>query len=68
MPSSLKFIVAYCWKIGHDVPIVVSYYLFLSVVMSEARAQAFDGLYQALGTRDGERSIYRLAKGRERKD
>ncbi|KAL5184476.1 LINE-1 retrotransposable element ORF2 protein [Glycine soja] len=34
---------------------------------SEARAQAFDGLYQALGTRDGERSIYRLAKGRERK-
>ncbi|KAL5183942.1 LINE-1 retrotransposable element ORF2 protein [Glycine soja] len=35
--------------------------------VSEARAQAFDGLYQALGTRDGERSIYRLAKGRERK-
>ncbi|KAL5152766.1 Craniofacial development protein 2 [Glycine soja] len=35
--------------------------------VSEARAQAFDGLYQAQGTRDGERSIYRLAKGRERK-
>ncbi|KAL5166906.1 Craniofacial development protein 2 [Glycine soja] len=35
--------------------------------VSEARAQAFDGLYQTLGTRDGERSIYRLAKGRERK-
>ncbi|KAH1197968.1 Craniofacial development protein 2 [Glycine max] len=35
--------------------------------VSEARAQAFDGLYQALGTRDGERSIYRLAKSRERK-
>ncbi|KAH1262515.1 Craniofacial development protein 2 [Glycine max] len=35
--------------------------------VSEARAQAFDGLYQALGTRDEERSIYRLAKGRERK-
>ncbi|KAH1193243.1 hypothetical protein GmHk_19G054335 [Glycine max] len=35
--------------------------------VSEARAQAFDGLYQALGTRDRERSIYRLAKGRERK-
>ncbi|KAL5139739.1 LINE-1 retrotransposable element ORF2 protein [Glycine soja] len=35
--------------------------------VSEARAQAFEGLYQALGTRDGERSIYRLAKGRERK-
>ncbi|RZC03247.1 2-keto-3-deoxy-L-rhamnonate aldolase [Glycine soja] len=35
--------------------------------VSEARAQAFDGLYQALGTRDGERSIYRLAKGKERK-
>ncbi|KAL5144498.1 Craniofacial development protein 2 [Glycine soja] len=35
--------------------------------VSEARAQAFDGLYQALGTRNGERSIYRLAKGRERK-
>ncbi|KAL5148302.1 Transcriptional adapter ADA2a [Glycine soja] len=35
--------------------------------VSEARAQAFDGLYKALGTRDGERSIYRLAKGRERK-
>ncbi|KAL5146330.1 Craniofacial development protein 2 [Glycine soja] len=35
--------------------------------VSEARAQAFDGLYQALGTRDGERSIYRLAKDRERK-
>ncbi|KAL5134814.1 Craniofacial development protein 2 [Glycine soja] len=35
--------------------------------VSEARAQTFDGLYQALGTRDRERSIYRLAKGRERK-
>ncbi|KAL2947084.1 hypothetical protein AAZX31_20G050700 [Glycine max] len=35
--------------------------------VSEARVQAFDGLYQALGTRDGERSIYMLAKGRERK-
>ncbi|KAH1257526.1 Transposon TX1 uncharacterized protein [Glycine max] len=35
--------------------------------VSEARAQAFDRLYQALGTRDGERSIYRLDKGRERK-
>ncbi|KAL5145603.1 Craniofacial development protein 2 [Glycine soja] len=35
--------------------------------VSEARAQAFDGLYQALGTRDRERSIYRLAKDRERK-
>ncbi|KRH08268.1 hypothetical protein GLYMA_16G139300v4 [Glycine max] len=31
--------------------------------VSEARAQAFDGLYQALGTKDGERFIYRLAKG-----
>ena len=36
-------------------------------MLSEARAGVFDGLYQSLDTKEGERSIYRLAKGRERK-
>jgi len=35
--------------------------------VSEARTQAFEGLYQSLGTKEGEKSIYKLAKGRERK-
>lgn len=34
--------------------------------MSEARTQAFDKLYQSLGTNEGEKSMYRLAKRRER--
>jgi len=33
----------------------------------EARTQAFEGLYQSLGTKEGEKSIYKLFKGRERK-
>jgi len=33
-------------------------------VVSEARTQAFAGLYQSLGTKEGEKSIYKLAKGR----
>ena len=35
--------------------------------VSEAKTRAFDRLYQSLDTKDGERSIYRLAKSRERK-
>jgi len=35
--------------------------------VSEAITQAFEGLYQSLGTKEGEKSIYKLAKGRERK-
>ena len=34
---------------------------------SKTRARVFDGLYQPLGTKEGEGSIYRLNKGRERK-
>lgn len=34
---------------------------------SEARILDFDGLYQSLGVKVGAISIYRLAKGRERK-
>jgi hypothetical protein len=36
-------------------------------VMSEARDQIYDGLYQRLGTKEGEKDIYRMAKSRERK-
>jgi len=35
--------------------------------VSEARSNAFEGFYQALGTKKGEQQIYKLAKGRERK-
>ena len=35
--------------------------------VSEARTQAFEGLYQSLGTKEGEKSIYKLANGRERR-
>jgi hypothetical protein len=35
--------------------------------VSEARTQAFEGLYQSFGTKEGEKIIYRLAKGWERK-
>jgi len=35
--------------------------------VNEARTQAFEGLYQSLGTKEGDKSIYKLAKGRERK-
>jgi len=35
--------------------------------VSEARTQAFEGFYQSLGTKEGEKSIYKLAKGQERK-
>jgi hypothetical protein len=36
-------------------------------VMSEVRGQMYDGLYQWLGTKEGEKDIYRMAKSRERK-
>jgi hypothetical protein len=35
--------------------------------VSEARGQMYDGLYQWLGTKEGEKYIYRMAKSRERK-
>jgi hypothetical protein len=35
--------------------------------VSEARDQMYDGLYQRLGTKEGEKDIYRMAKSRERK-
>jgi hypothetical protein len=35
--------------------------------VSEARGQMYDGLYQRLGTKEGENYIYRMAKSRERK-
>jgi hypothetical protein len=35
--------------------------------VSEARGQMYDGLYQRLGTKEGEKNIYRMAKSRERK-
>ena len=35
--------------------------------MREAKTQAFEGSYQCSGTKEGEKHIYKLAKGRERK-
>ena len=35
--------------------------------VSKMRTRAFDRLHQSSGTKEGERGIYRLAKGRERK-
>jgi hypothetical protein len=35
--------------------------------VSEARGQAYEGLYQSLDTKEGERDIYKMAKIRERK-
>jgi hypothetical protein len=35
--------------------------------VSEARGQMYDGLYQRLGTKKGEKDIYMMAKRRERK-
>jgi hypothetical protein len=35
--------------------------------VSEARGQMYDGVYQRLGTKKGEKDIYRMAKNRERK-
>ena len=36
-------------------------------VNSVAKGQAFDDLYQRLGTKEGEKDIYRIARIRERK-
>jgi hypothetical protein len=36
-------------------------------VVSEVRGQMYDGLYQLLGTKEGEKDIYRMVKSRERK-
>jgi hypothetical protein len=35
--------------------------------VSEARSRMYDGLYQRLGTKEGDKDIYRMAKKRERK-
>jgi hypothetical protein len=35
--------------------------------LSEVRGQMYDGLYQRLGTKEGEKDIYRMAKRWERK-
>jgi hypothetical protein len=35
--------------------------------VSEARGRMYDGLYQRLGMKEGEKDIYRMAKSRERK-
>jgi phage terminase small subunit len=35
--------------------------------VSEARDQVYDGLYQRLGMKEGEKDIYRMVKSRERK-
>jgi hypothetical protein len=35
--------------------------------VSETMSQMYDGLYQRLGTKEGEKDIYRMAKSRERK-
>jgi hypothetical protein len=35
--------------------------------VSEVRDQMYDGLYQRLGTKEGEKDIYRMVKSRERK-
>jgi hypothetical protein len=34
--------------------------------VSVAKGQAFDDLYQRLGTKEGEKDIYRIARTRER--
>jgi hypothetical protein len=36
-------------------------------MVSEARVQMYDRLYQWLGTKKGEKNIYRMSKSRERK-
>jgi hypothetical protein len=36
-------------------------------VVSEARGQMYDGLYQRLGMKEGENDIYKMARSRERK-
>jgi hypothetical protein len=36
--------------------------------MSEARGRMYDGLYQQLGTKEGEKDIYMMAKSRERRE
>jgi hypothetical protein len=35
--------------------------------VSETRDQMYDGLYQQLDTKEGEKDIYRMGKSRERK-
>jgi hypothetical protein len=35
--------------------------------VSEARGRMYDGLYQRLGMKEGEKDIYRMVKSRERK-
>jgi dihydroorotate dehydrogenase len=39
----------------------------LKQAVSEARGQMYYGLYQRLGTKEGEKDIYRMAKSRQRK-
>jgi hypothetical protein len=35
--------------------------------VSEAKGQIYDGLYEQLGTKEGEKDIYRMVKSRKRK-
>jgi hypothetical protein len=35
--------------------------------VSQARGQMYDGLYQRLGTKEGEKDIFRMTKSPERK-
>jgi hypothetical protein len=35
--------------------------------VSETRGQMYDGIYQRMGTKEGEKNIYRMAKSREMK-
>jgi hypothetical protein len=35
--------------------------------VSEARGRMYDGRYQRLGMKEGEKNIYRMAKSKERK-
>jgi hypothetical protein len=38
----------------------------INQVVSEARGQMYDGLYERLGTKEGKKDMYRMAKSRER--
>jgi hypothetical protein len=39
----------------------------INQVVSEARGQMYDGLYQRLDTKEGKKDMYRMAKSRERR-
>jgi hypothetical protein len=59
-----------CMHLNRSVDNVERYKVVKKTVkraMSEARGQIYDGLYQWLGTKEGENDIYTMAKSRERK-